>query len=270
MGKRHGARRLWRLALLGLMGIVLGTGATQPAAAPYGAPAAPAGGAAAASPMDEPLRLIGLARQSYQGVRDYTCLFVKREQIQGVMQPENLISMKVRTQPFSVYLRWLAPRNQVGQEACYVAGRNGGMMRVHSTGLAGVAGFVSIDPGDARARQSSRHSITEAGIGNLIERFAGRWEMERRLNKTQVRIADYEYNKRPCTRVETLHPDNGGGQFYSYRSVLFFDKETRLPVRVEAYDWPRPGSNPSGELIESYSYADLRFNVNLGDDVFNH
>src|SRR5262249_14164157 len=154
------------------------------------------------------------------------------------MQPENLISMKVRTQPFSVYLRWLAPQAQVGQEACYVAGRNGGMMRVHSTGLLGAAGFVSLDPRDPRARQGRRHSSTEAGIGNLIERYSARWEVERRLNKTQVRIGDYEYNKRACTRVETIHPDNGGGQFLFYRSVLYFDKETHLPVRVECYDWP--------------------------------
>jgi hypothetical protein len=269
--RTSGVNRLRRYALLGVVAVALGTGATPPPAVPYGAsPAAPAAAAGTASPMDEPLRLIGLARQSYQGLRDYTCLFVKREQLQGQLQPENLMAMKVRTQPFSVYLRWLAPKSEVGQEACYVAGRNGGMMRVHSTGLLGVAGFVSLDPRDPRAQRSSRHSITEAGIGNLIERFGGRWEIERRLNKTQVRIADYEYNKRLCTRVETIHPDNSGRQFYSYRSVIYFDKETHLPVRVEAYDWPRPGGDPAGDLLESYSYADLRFNVGLGNEAFNY
>jgi hypothetical protein len=219
--------------------------------------------------MDAPLRLIALARQSYQGVQDYTCLFIKREQMHGQLQPENLIDMRVRAQPFSVYMQWLGPKNLAGQQVCYVAGRNNGMMRVHSTGIAGVAGFVSIDPRDPRATQASRHTITEAGIGNLIERFGKRWETERQLNKTQVRIADYVYDQRPCTRVETIHPDPAGGAFYSYRSVLYFDKQLHLPIRVEVYDWPRPGGAPEGELLESYSYARLRLNVRLDDRTFN-
>src|SRR5262249_49765644 len=155
-----------------------------------------------------PLRLIEAARRSYQGVRDYTCVLVKRERIQGQLEPENVVAMKVRTQPFSVYLRWTEPKASEGQQACYVAGRNNGMMRAQSPGLLGVVGFVSIAPRDPRAKKSSRHSITDAGIGNLIERFARYWEQERRLGRTQVRIAEYEFAKRRCTRVETIHPEN--------------------------------------------------------------
>jgi hypothetical protein len=220
--------------------------------------------------MDYPLRLIWDASQRYRATRDYTALFIKRERIGGQLQPENLIEMKARTQPFSVYLRWLGPSGMAGQEACYVAGRNNGMMRVHSTGLAGVVGFVSLDLRDPRAVASSRHAITEAGIGSLIDKFTQRWDTERRLNKTVVRVAEYMYNKRPCTRIETIHPDNQGGQFYSYRSIVYFDKEYRLPIRVEAYDWPRRGGPPEGDLLESYSYVNLRFNVGLGEADFNY
>jgi hypothetical protein len=219
--------------------------------------------------MDEPLHLIALAGQTYSGIHDYTCLFVKRERIRGQLQAENVIDMKVRTQPFSVYLRWLGPAPTTGQEACYVTGRNNGMMRVHTTGIAGVVGFVSIDPRDPRATQSSRHAITEAGIGNLIDRYAQRWAWERQVNRTQVQIADYNYAQRPCTRVELTHPDRNGG-YYSYRSVVYFDKEWHLPVRVENYDWPRQGGSPEGELVECYSYANLRFNTGLNDLAFNH
>jgi hypothetical protein len=257
------------LALLAVA--VLGTGANPPTEGIYPVPPSqPSAAGQPASPMDAPLRVIAQASQAYRGVRDYTCLFVKREVVRGQMQPENLISMKVRTQPFSVYLRWIGPKQMEGQEACYVAGRNSGMMRVHSTGLLGAVGFVSMDPRDPRALQTSRHSITEAGIGHLIEKYAQRWQVERQLGKTQVRIADYEYNKRACTRIECLHPDNSGGQFYAYRSVLYFDKQTRLPIRVENYSWPRAGGNPAGDLFEAYSYVDMKFNVGLGDDSFNY
>jgi hypothetical protein len=222
------------------------------------------------SPLDQPLQLIVLARQSYQNVRDYSCLFIKREQIRGQLQPENMIEMKVRKEPFSVYLRWLSPQNLAGQEACYVTGRYNGMMRVHSVGLAGVAGFVSIDPNDPRVAQNSRHPITEAGIGNLIERFGQRWQLERQVNKTQVRIAEFQYNQRLCTRVETIHPEYQAGVFYSYRSVVYFDKETHLPIRTEAYDWPRQGGPSDGSLFECYSYAHLRLNIGLRDGAFQY
>jgi hypothetical protein len=248
------------------------TGVAPVNADPPGGPPVTRGqvGAPSITAMDEPLRLIASARQSYQGIRDYQCLFVKRERLRGQLQAENLIEIKVLTQPFSVYLRWMAPQSSAGQQACYVAGRNNGMMRVHSTGLAGVVGFISIDPRDPRATETSRHAITEAGIGNLIERFGQRWEVERQLNRTQVRIAEYMYNQKRCSRVDVAHPDRGNGQYTFYRSVVYFDQETHLPIRVENYDWPRAGGSADGDLLESYSYVDLRLNTGIGPAAFNY
>jgi hypothetical protein len=233
-------------------------------------PAASPAPTTAAGSMDVPLQLIAEARRSYQGIKDYTCLFVKRERLRGQLQPENLIDMRVRTQPFSVYLRWLKPATSAGQEVCYVAGRNNGAMRVHSTGLFGAVGFVTMDPRDPRALETSRHTITEAGIGNLIERYGQAWQLESRLNRTQVRIQEYAYNQRRCTRVETVHADSVGQQIPFYRSVVYFDKENHLPIRVENYDWPRRTADPNGGLVENYNYANLRLNAGLPDAVFAH
>jgi hypothetical protein len=220
------------------------------------------------NPMDTPLRLIGDAQQVYQRVTTYTCQFRKRERLRGQMQAENVITMAVRTQPFSVYLNWQTPAALAGQEACYVAGANDGMMRAHSTGVLGVVGFVSLDPRDPRCLEHSRHDITEAGIGNLIARFRKGWDRERQLNRTQVQIAEFDYARRRCIRVETIHPDNRGGEYTYYRSLVYFDKETRLPIRVENYDWPKRGGDPRGDLLECYSYVDMRFNVNLPESTF--
>jgi hypothetical protein len=182
----------------------------------------------------------------------------------------SVIEMKVRTQPFSVYLRWLQPRAEAGQEVCYVARRNDGKMRVHPKGVLGAVGFISLDPNDPRARQTSRRSITEAGIGNMIDRFARAWENERRLNlTTQVNVAEYAYEGRRVTRVETIHPTNPDRHFLYYRDVVYFDKETHLPIRLEFYDWPRQQGD-AGQLVEVYSFTQMRLNVGLGDEVFNH
>jgi hypothetical protein len=246
---------------LALLALVIGA-QNSPLAAPASA--------AAAGPMDAPLRLIAEARESYQRIQDYTCQFIKRERLGSKISPNHLIAMKVRTQPFSVYMRWQQPADMAGQEVCYIAGRNNGMMRVHSTGLLGMVGFISMDPRDPRALETSRQAVTEAGIGNLIDRYSEAWQLENRLNKTQVRIQDYEANSRRCTRVETVHADNAKGQIPFSRSIIYFDKQNHLPIRVENYDWPRPGVDPAGGLVESYSYGDLRFNTGLNDAVFTH
>jgi hypothetical protein len=268
------SRRLWYYGLASFLGLAVVGGATPPEPPPAAAmPPAPqpAGPAAAprpaASPMDEPIRIVTQAREAYAQVRDYSCVLVKRERVGAQLPPDNVILMNVRTRPFSVYLRWQEPRDVAGQEVCYVAGRNNGQMRVRSAGALGVVGFVSLDPNDPRARKNSRHSITEAGIGNVIERFSAGWEGERRLNLTQVRIGEYEYNKRRCTRVETIHPARK--EFLHYRSVVYFDQQNRLPIRVECYDWPRAQGDP-GQLIEVFSFVNLRLNVGLSDAVFNH
>ena len=261
---RKRAQRLWYYGVASLLGLAVTAGAN-----PQGGPPAQQAPAVAA-PLDDPLRLIDNARRSMEGIRDYTCLLVKRERLRGELQPENLVSMKVRNRPFCVYMRWLRPKQFDGQEVCYMQGKNNGQMRAQSPGILGLAGFISVDVDDPRVIANSRHTILEAGIGNLIERMAKAWEQERAWGLTQVSLADYEYNRRRCTRVETIHPTNPGNRFTSYRTVMYFDKEHHLPIRIEVYDWPRQGGSRDGELLEVYSYADLKLNVGLKDETFNY
>jgi hypothetical protein len=256
------------LAALTLM-LVAGTLASAPpqqGSAPVQQPARQF----AVNPMEVPLRLIADAHQSYERITDYSCLFIKREVLNRQLQPENLIAMKVRTQPFSVYMHWYSPSNLAGQEVCYVTGRNNGMMRVHSTRLLAPSGFMSMAPNDPRALENSRHTINEAGIGHLIERLAHSWQIENQLNRTQVQVAEYEYDKKRCTRVETVHPSSGVRQTQFYRTVVYFDQGTHLPIRIENYDWPRTPGDRTGTLVECYSYAELRLNIGISEQTFNH
>jgi hypothetical protein len=105
-------------------------------------------------------------------------------------------------------------------------------------------------------------------LGNLIEQTIKLWEFEKKMNKTQVKMAEYVYNNRRCTRIETTRTEKVEG-FYCYRSVLYIDNETKLPVRTENYDWPHQGGPAEGELLEMFSYIDMRFNVGLTDQDFN-
>jgi hypothetical protein len=262
-------QRLWSIArsaavLCGLTTLLVVILRFSPAAPPQATSQAPP------NPVDEPLRLVSEARQAFQGVKDYTCLLVSRERIQGELQPENVVSMYVRQEPFSIYMRWQAPKALEDQEVCHVAGRNNGMMRVHSSGLLGLVGFVNLDPRDPRVFEHSRHDITEAGIGHLNEQYDRYWQAERPLHRLHVACADYEFDHRWCTRVEASYPGSKPGEYYAYRSVIYFDREHHLPIRVENYGWPRPGGPSGGDLLESYSHVALRLNVNLADQVFSH
>jgi hypothetical protein len=136
-------------------------------------------------------------------------------------------------------------------------------------GVLGIIGFVSIDPHDPRALKENRHPISEAGLQFLLDNTARYWEMERRLNQTQVQISAVRFQGRPCVRIETIHPPCNDSRSYAYRCVLCLDQATHLPVRVEAYDYPRPNGPAGGDLLESYRYLDLRCTIGLVDEIFD-
>ena len=161
----------------------------------------------ASSSIDQAISLLNEARRTLQDVRDYECRMIGRERIKGDLLPETVMTMRVRHDPLSIYVRSESPASEKGLEACYIAGRNQEKMRVRPAGMLGIFGFWSVDTHDPRAFETNRHCITEAGLSNLLECTAKYWKMERRLNKTLVRISDDEVAGRPCTRIETIHPD---------------------------------------------------------------
>jgi hypothetical protein len=223
---------------------------------------------AEASALDEPIRLAIAARDKYRTIQDYTCTFIKRERINGQLLPEEYISMKVRSKPFSVYMKWQRPYE--GREVIYVQGAYDNKVMAHGTGVEKiVGGTVALDPRGDMAMENSRHDITEAGIGNLSNQLANRWQREKQLGQTRVEIKENAVvDGRPCWCVKTQHPVDPKKYSY-YRSRVFFDKEHGLPIRFEGYDWPRRGSSPDGELIEVYTYRDLKFNIALTAMDFN-
>jgi Protein of unknown function (DUF1571) len=275
--RRHDRRRRVRpmsLMLCGAAVVSLALVFERPAGGQNGAPPPsgqpPLQQAAVRGPLDEPLALLSEGRRKFSEVRDYTCTLQSQERVRGVLLDENVMLLKMRTEPFSVYMRWLAPAKSRNQEVCFVLGRNNNKMRVHSTvvGKGKFLGFVSVDPTDPRVTEHSRHTIYEAGLGNLIEQTIKHWEMENKLGKTQVKIEEYTYNNRRAIRIETKRAERLQS-FYCYRSILYVDAETKLPLRTENYDWPRPGGPPEGDLLEMFSYIDLRLNVGLTDQDFN-
>jgi hypothetical protein len=218
------------------------------------------------SPFKEPLALMHRAKAAYAKVDDYTCLLIKREKLGDKMTPDNVIEMKLRKSPFSVAMKWQQPKSLSGQEAYYVAGLHDGKMRAKPAGFLGAIGYITIPVDDARAKKTARHPITCAGIGHAIEEAVRNWEADLKSGASAtVKIDTYTYAKRKCTRLEISYPERGKRNYA--KNIFYFDQATHLPIRVENFAWPaKAGGQP--ELVEVYSYVNMRLNVGLTDATF--
>jgi len=218
-------------------------------------------------PIARALREIAECQARYDGVTDYTCTFYKQERIAGRLNPVHIMAMKVRAKPQSIYLKFQQPAR--GREAIYVAGRHGGRVLAHDVGLNKLlAGTLQLEPTSARAMEDCRHPITDAGIGPLLETVAKRWSLELKPEDSIMAFRDdMQIGTAGCTMIESIHPERRP-EFLHHKVRVFIDQELRLPIRFEAYDWPKhPGAEP--ELTEEYTYTNLKLNVGLADSDFD-
>jgi len=220
------------------------------------------------SSISQALRMIGECKSRFRSVNDYSCDFYKRERINGTLTPLHVMTMKERTQPKSIYFKFKQPNR--GREAIYVEGKNNGSILAHDVGFTKfLAGTMELDPKGWRAMENNRHPITEAGIGELIDTIEGRWAKE--LHPKHSVINHFEEIQvgphNSVVMIESIHPEHQPG-FLFHKVRLFINREHGLPIRFEAYDWPRtPDGEP--ELVEEYTYLNLKLNQGLKDIDFD-
>ena len=131
-----------------------------------------------------------------------------------------------------------------------------------------LAGTLWLEPTGGRAMEGCRHPISEAGIGPLLDTLQTRWSSELDPSESVVAFrGDQMVGTRRCTMIESTHP-NQQPEFMFYRVRVFIDDEHGLPIHFEAYDWPSSPGAPA-ELVEEYTFSDLRLNVGLSDLDFN-
>jgi hypothetical protein len=260
--------RRWLAAAVG--GVAVGTALAQPTSLPPRIPVNPPKAEAAPDPVRtaDPLgAMLADAKAAYARLRDYTGVYTRQERINGVLGAEQVAELKVRVKPSSVALRFARPEAVAGLEMVHVANTRTGKMRYRPAGAKGVNGSIMLAPDDPKVLAETRHPVTEVGVGPVIDLLAGIAAREKTLaNAVEVFASDYQFAGKNVTRYEvfTRRPH---AHRYAYKCLVYVDKETKLPVRFEAHDAPRPGTTV-GDLLEAYSYTDLRFNVGLGDSAF--
>ena len=210
-------------------------------------------------------------------VRDYSCTVVRRERVNGRLMDHEYLTAKVRHQrsrngkvviPFGVYLKVLGPSKVKGREILYVDGQNDGDMLVKNGGKRFAFVTTKISPTSDTAMHGNRYPLTEFGIENLVKRLIENTKDEIALGiETKVRFFhDAKIDGRKCTGIEVSHPSYDPELMFQMARV-FVDAELRVPVHYEAYGWSENGSEP--ELLEQYTYRDIRLNVGYTDRDFD-
>ncbi|MEX0642409.1 MAG: DUF1571 domain-containing protein [Pirellulales bacterium] len=193
-----------------------------------------------------------------QNVRDYSCTLVKQERVDGELGEKQNISMKVRQDPFSVYMRFLNPFQ--GREVLFVNGQNNNEMFVLEAGWKRtVLGKMSFSPDNAIVMRGQKYPITRVGIHNLLTSLIKYGESELQYAECEVTSnPDVKITGRSTTMIQVVHPIPRQN-FRAHITRLFLDNELRVPVHYDAYQWPdKPGAQPP--LEESYTYANLKLN----------
>lgn len=201
-------------------------------------------------------------------IRDYSTTVEKRERIGGKLSDYQFMFVKLRQRPFSVYMRFLKPDDVSGQEVVYVEGQNNGRLLAHGVGLQAHFGTVSLKPDGPFAMKGQRYPITDLGILNMTRRLIQVGEADMRYGECDVKYYEgAKVNNRLCTMIEVVHPIPRRNFLFNVARI-FVDRELNLPIRYESYNWPKqPGGPP--ELMEEYSYLDLKLNNGFTDADFS-
>ena len=192
------------------------------------------------------------AETAVSRVDSYTALFHKRERIAGTLLPDETVRLLFK-RPFKVRLEWTN-----GRDVIYAEGWNGNRVRVHEKGLLGLLP-LNLDPRGSLAMKNNRHSITESGLGQLIERIAQNLRRGRAAGELSIRERgeDTAYGRRVKV-MEGVLPRDPSKAYYCHRAILFVDVERRVPVRVQIHD--------SGDvLVEDYGFENLILDAGLTD-----
>ena len=227
-------------------------------------------------PLDPVLKLAqdGLKHLDAK-VRDYVCIIVKRERVNGELGEMQFIAAKVRHEqkqngqdvPFSVYLKFLQPKAVAGREVIWISGRNDNKLVAHETGLLNFK-RAWLDPNGFLAMMGQRYPISEIGMRNLIEELITKGERQRQLPDCEVKIRDdAKIDDHPCRLIQVVHPQKRP-EYEFYKVHIFIDREQNIPIRYACWTWPaKPGDDPV--LEEEYTYTNVKLNVGLTDKDFD-
>lgn len=198
---------------------------------------------------------------------DYTAQFSKRELVNGELLDEQTMTLKLRHQPFSIYLKWLD--YDEGREVMYVDGVNDGKMIVHAGGWKARLPAILMQPDSSLALQEARYPVTRAGLLALAETIVGfnSKDLETKNFSHCHQMEDQLVGERSCHCFVLEYRDRESSKDYR-KSITLIDKEWCVPLYIKNFAWPNEDIPADGDLdeatlIEHYTYSDVKFRSSL-------
>lgn len=229
-----------------------------------------------------PVLKFAQAEQQYlqKKVRDFTCRVTKRERINGELQDYMYLDLAVRQrmptglaepQPYSVYVRFLAPKKIRDRRVLFLEGENDGKMLVRNGGERFSFVTVKIDPNSDVVKRESLVPITDIAFDRMFHEMAELLEKhiaaDPQGTNTKVELfQNARVNDTACTRVKITHPQRQDGLEFHIANV-YLDNERHVPIRLEKYLWPeQPDQEPL--LDAEFTYTKLVLNPGLSASDF--
>ncbi|HWL10719.1 MAG TPA: DUF1571 domain-containing protein, partial [Planctomicrobium sp.] len=208
----------------------------------------------------------------FSQVPDYTASMFRQERIGGALSEGQSIELKVRHEPFSVYMKWLS--GDRGRQLIYVADQNNGNILVQPGGIKGrLTGLLSLEPTGSMAMAESRHPVTQAGLlqlGHTVMKYQ-QGDLDRGTGFSCELRDHQEFEGRPCYLYFITYDSPEIHDVYR-KSLIYVDKELLLPICVKNYTWAKdatPETLDDETLIEFYAYTDLKIQQQLNATAFD-
>lgn len=207
------------------------------------------------------------AREAARALPGYSSTFIKQELTPKKGMIRQVMAIKFRREPFSVYLKFVEPHE--GREVIYVDGKNKGRMQVHEpSGIVSLAGTLSINPVGDEAMKENRYPIMNFGMEKLMDAIVLQWESELKHGETEVKLyPNAKIGDIECKMFESVHSKERP-HFKFQTTRLYIDKKTGLPIRVEQLGFPKKAGEES-PLIEEYTYTNVKVEAKLTELDFD-
>ena len=223
---------------------------------------APVLDAATEAALTEHIALLRTAEATLATIDSYTAELTKRERVDGTLGEFEQTRLKLRHEPFSVYMKWQS--GDRGREVLFVDGENNNEMLVHPGGWKGrFLPTMSIDPAGSLALSQSRHSVSDAGLRHLIEKHLDHRLADLEQGGMTASVAKSTFDGEAVTVLEAVYAEPSRSPVYS-RTVLLISDATGLPVSSRNYGWTALDiDGDDAKLIECYEYRDINTDAGL-------
>lgn len=227
---------------------------------PVGAPIESPSPGEAQSPLDEYQNSLVAAEQYLRSVDGYSATFVRQVRKDDELLDLEEISVKIRHEPFSVYMNWAD-----GQEVLYVEGENDGrLLAKRSTGF--FRRTIRLGPTSRLAMRTSRYPIYDLGMLNLVVRARDALAACPSFDGIHCEVESTDLDGKPVRKFTITVDSPEVLDIYS-RCVICFSEDDPMLVWISNYGWNEDGE--SGDLLEYYYYRDVQVDPGLTDLDFD-